>query len=173
MLSEEVQQLFPESLLPPLEETPQPSPTEQSSSTPEDDHQSPSSSFTNEKVNTPIKCCGYQPELDGNVFNNFPFQYLNESPDIVFENKHLHTRECMQNNYLVSSDDLQNVNQSCQMLKYSTKLKNVMIRANKTWSSSELLQINNKYLTHRQLVSKVEVSRVLSCVKLLNCMKGF
>ena len=71
-----------------------------------------------------IKCIGYEPQINGNIFNNFPFQYLSESPDIVFENKHLHSRECMENDYVVfSKSSRQYLNRSCEMLAYSTKLR--------------------------------------------------
>ena len=70
---------------------------------------------------------------------------------------YLHSKECMEKNYFVTSNDLNaTINQSCQMLQYSTKLSKVMVRTNKEWPGSELLQVNNKYLTHNQLVAKVD-----------------
>ncbi len=100
------------------------------------------------------KCPGFTPKLNGNVFTDFPFQTLNDSPDIVFENKALHSRECMANNYIVSSESKTNINRGCEMLQYSNKMNTLIERANKEWSSSDLLQVNNKYLTNRQLIDK-------------------
>ena len=42
-------------------------------------------------------CCGYTPELKGDIFNNFPFQLLCELTIIVvFENHSLHSSICME-----------------------------------------------------------------------------
>ena len=47
-------------------------------------------------------------EKDWNIFKT---SHFTENPGIVFENKHLHTRECME----LLSDNLESINQSCQM----------------------------------------------------------
>ena len=55
-----------------------------------------------------IKCQGFKAPVDGNLYQNFPFQALDELfPSTVLENEVVHVRKCFQNKY----DHLTNLTQ--------------------------------------------------------------
>ena len=100
-------------------------------------------------------CKGYSPVLIGDVYNNFPYQLICEIPSAVFENRVLHSTDCMEKCYMLfnvkTSED---VNVCCYNLQFSKPI-DMIERANKPWSN-EMHTMKNKYLTHKQLTTKVK-----------------
>ena len=104
--------------------------------------------FNKEKV----KCAGFTPNLNGDIYHHFPFQLLCELP-IVFECNVLHHKDCFNNKYsLFEINTL--TNKCCSDLLYNTSMKLVVQRANTNYN--EIMNLNNKYLTYHQLQQKCD-----------------
>ena len=71
----------------------------------------------------------------------------------VVQNTALHPYKCAEGNFIVF-DGVSSINQKCSDLKYSTTMKNIEERAVIKDVSS--LRINNKYMTHQNLSTKIE-----------------
>ena len=109
------------------------------------------------EINNQNKICkGYSPVLVGDVYSNFPYQLLCEMQFLVFENGVIHSTECQAKGYTIfnSENSCGDVNICCYNLQFSKSVADISEKANKPWSR-EIQTLNNKYLTHIQLVNKV------------------
>ena len=106
----------------------------------------------NSTKNVKVKCVGFTPKIDGDIYHHFPFQLLSELP-IVFEYNVLHHKDCFDNNYSLFDSNISS-NKCCSDLLYSRSMKLVVERANKQYN--EVTTLNHKYMTYHQLQQKCE-----------------
>lgn len=114
--------------------------------------------IVNEVVrNVKHKCSGFQVNAPfENIYAAVACHQLLEL-DIVIEAQNLHHRSCMESNYVTKDGNL--INEACENLRYSTKLKQVIDRSRKTIEDLSLIKCNNTFLSHSQLSQKAKKMR--------------
>ena len=101
------------------------------------------------------KCRGYQVRSVSNLYQSIACHELGNI-DVVIENSNLHHESCAKNCYKTENGD---INEACDNLQYSTRLRKIIERGQKSVDDTSLIKCNNIFLSHNQLSEKARNMR--------------